>query len=194
MRKRLILIGMAAVIGLLGTSCSNDDPAIKTGASTANAEHADADVMFAQQMIPHHEEAVRMAQLATDRAADPQVKDLATRIETAQAPEITKMKGWLDDWGMVPAMSGMQGMAGESGAGSGMMGQDEVESLEAASGPAFDRLFLEGMIKHHQGAVVMASAQIDNGQSRDAVALAKMVKSGQEAEIAEMQGLLDRLM
>lgn len=172
--------------------------------TTAAAAHNDADVMFAQMMIVHHEGAIEMADLAADRAASQQVKDLAARIKAAQAPEITQMTGWLTAWGM-PVMSestsgSMEGMdhgghdmgVSTSAAGMpGMMSEQDMAALEAASGAEFDRLFLQQMIAHHQGAIDMSATEIADGANPDAIALARTISSTQQAEISEMQGLLN---
>jgi uncharacterized protein (DUF305 family) len=193
MRFRAVVpaLGLAVV---LGAACSsNDDPAtVEAGGQTTaeeTAEHNDADVKFAQMMIPHHEQAVEMAQLAATKADSEEVKDLASRIEAAQSPEIEGMTDWLAAWGEdVEPTSGMN-HAGDSG----MMTDAEMTELEAASGAEFDRMFLEMMVAHHTSAIEMAETEIADGQFPDAVALAEEIKSAQEAEIAEMESLLEQL-
>jgi uncharacterized protein (DUF305 family) len=187
-------------------------------APAASAEHNAADLAFAQQMIVHHQGAVEMAELALNRAADQQVKDLAARIKAAQAPEIEQMTGWLTLWGATmpgstaasttaDGMGGMDhgGMSGtdtsgetSSGASSGMampgmMSDTQMQQLTAATGADFDRLFLQLMIMHHQGAVEMADTEIAQGSNPAALALAESIKTSQTAEIAEMQQLLQTL-
>lgn len=191
MRMRALPAALG-LIAILGAACSSDDDStVDAGAGAEEVEaaaHNDADVAFAQGMIPHHEQAVEMAQLARDRAEGDEVKDLAARIEAAQAPEIEEMEGWLADWGEEAASMGDMDHAG-----SGMMSGAEMEGLEAASGTEFDRMFLEMMVAHHTGAVEMAETEIDDGEFPDAIALAEMIKSAQEAEIAEMEALLEQL-
>jgi uncharacterized protein (DUF305 family) len=193
MRFRAVVpaLGLAVV---LGAACSsNDDPStVDAGGQTTaeeTAEHNDADVEFAQMMIPHHEQAVEMAQLAATRADSEDVKDLAGRIEAAQSPEIEEMTGWLAVWGEEAEPTGGMDEMGDSG----MMTDAEMTELEAASGAAFDRLFLEMMVAHHTSAIEMAETEIADGQFPDAVALAEEIKSAQEAEIAEMESLLEQL-
>ncbi len=135
--KRLIVgIGLGPV--LLGAACggNNDRPGIEQRPSAHNA----ADVAFAQGMVLHHQQAIEMSEMASKVAASPKVKDLATRISSAQKPEIAKMKGWLDNWG--------QHVNLEHGAHSGavVLGGAEMSQLRQASGPAFDRLFLEDTV------------------------------------------------
>jgi uncharacterized protein (DUF305 family) len=190
MRTRLLLAtGLIGFAGLIGAACSSDDDSTVTGATgnKAAGEHNDADVTFAQSMIPHHRQAVEMAQLAADRAEDPRVLDLASRIEGAQDPEIAEMTGWLEDWDEdVPDEGGHDDMSGMSG----MMSSEDMDALEAASGAEFDEMFLTMMIEHHRGAVEMANTELDDGESDDAIALAQKIIDAQEAEISEMEAIL----
>ncbi|WP_433802108.1 DUF305 domain-containing protein [Actinomycetospora sp. CA-084318] len=181
MRSRL-LGGLLTAVALVLLGACSSTPAAPTTA--VDAAHGPADVAFAQGMIPHHRQAVEMSQLAATRAASSQVKDLATRIEAEQAPEIDQLTGMLAAWG-APAdqpMS-MSGMAG-------MMGPQQMAELGALSGPAFDRAFLTMMIAHHQGAVQMAQTELAQGSNPQARQLAQAIITAQQAEIAEMQGLL----
>lgn len=152
------------------------------------AEANDADVMFAQMMIPHHEQALVMSRIVLDtEGVDPAVVDLATRIEGAQEPEITTMEGFLDEWGAEP-------MGDHSGHEmDGMLSDEEIRALEDADAATLSRLFLEGMIAHHEGAVDMAEAELADGENPQALALAQEIVDAQEAEIAEMQELLAAL-
>ena len=157
--------------------------------SSAEAEHNAADVMFAQMMIPHHKQAVRMAGLA-DGKAGPEVAKLAAGIKKAQGPEITLMSGWLKSWGepatMDHDMGGMDGMDH----GDGMMSGADMKKLGTKSGAAFDRMFLTMMIKHHEGAVTMARTERKAGSYPAAKSLASSIVTTQTAEIAKMRGLL----
>ncbi len=193
------------------TARSTGSPASISAGATATFNAAD--VAFAQMMIVHHQGAIQMADLAPSRAQNQDVLALASRIKAAQAPEIDQMTSWLTAWGAAPSMmsgaatSGMGGMdhggmdmggttsAAESSAMSmpGMMSGDQMQQLESASGAAFDKMFLELMIVHHQGAVEMAETEIADGSNPEAVALAQKIKSDQTAEIAEIQALLQTL-
>lgn len=154
-------------------------------ASTAPVNgHNAQDVMFAQMMIPHHEQAVTMAKQAATKASSPEVKRLAAQIERAQGPEIQKMKGWLQTWG--EPMSSDHGMH----MGDGMMSEQDMKRLDSLSGKAFDKAFLEMMIKHHQGAIAMARTEQAQGSSTDAKTLANSIVTSQSAEIATMRKLL----
>ena len=146
---------------------------------------------FAQGMLPHHQQAVEMAQLATDRAADPRVQDLATRIEAAQAPEIETLSGWLEAWGTEAGSSGGRGHGGmDHGDTGGMMSDEDMAALAYVSGAEFDRMFLAMMTAHHEGAVQQAVTEIADGENPDALAMAEEIRDTQNAEISEMQQLL----
>lgn len=147
----------------------------------------DADVRFATEMIPHHQQAVEMSSLAEKRAENPKVLDLASRIKGAQDPEIKQLSGMLESWGEdVPSGHGGHGTDEMAG----MMPEQEMTGLEVTSGAAFDRMFLEMMIRHHEGAIEMADTESAEGQNPEARELAKTIARVQQAEIAEMNGLL----
>jgi len=154
-------------------------------AGTSAEAHNQADVTFAQSMIPHHKEAVAMAQLAPSRANSPQVKTLATAIQGAQDPEITTMTGWLTSWSQPTEMAEM-----DMSSMPGMMSATEMADLGKLSGAAFDRQFLTMMTKHHQGAVQMATTELSQGQYPAAKSLAQSIVKSQTAEIARMKTLL----
>ena len=156
---------------------------------TAPVDHNDADAEFATMMIPHHRQAVEMADQALKKASNASVKQLATAIKAAQNPEIQQMSGWLTGWGKPVPTAGM----GHSMPGSGMMTEEEMTQLGKASGAAFDRMWVQMMIKHHQGAVAMAKTEQSTGLSKEAIALAKNIETAQNAEIATMQKLLGTL-
>jgi uncharacterized protein (DUF305 family) len=153
--------------------------------------------VFASMMIPHHAQAISMSDTALKQATDPKVKALATKIKAAQGPEIERMSGWLTGWGApVPAadagsdMAGMEGMGDQTG---GMMSAKEITTLNKATGSAFDRTWLQMMIKHHQGAVEMAKTALDQGSNPEAKKLAKSIIDGQSAEISEMNAILSEI-
>ncbi|MGY5884221.1 DUF305 domain-containing protein [Modestobacter lacusdianchii] len=184
---------IAGVIVLAGCSNGSDDnSAASSSSASVSAEFNEADVEFVQGMIPHHEGALEMAQLADGRAQDPRVLQLASRIEAAQDPEIQTMTGWLEDWGQSES-DDMDGMDHGSGDMGGMDMNMDMSGLETASGADFDRMFLEMMTEHHQGAVDMAKTEMVDGQNIDAIALAQEIASSQAAEIEEMQALLAEL-
>jgi uncharacterized protein (DUF305 family) len=158
--------------------------------SVVPGAHNAADVTFAQQMIVHHRQAVAMAELAASRAHSQKVKGLAAKIKADQGPEINRMSAWLRAWGQqvpAPTASGMPGM---HHAMPGMMSSGEMTKMMAASGPAFDRLFLTMMIRHHQGAVQMAKTERLHGEYGPARAMAQSIIASQTAQIAQMKTLL----
>jgi uncharacterized protein (DUF305 family) len=202
-RGSLAVAAALAVTGLTG--CSSNDMSTTPGmdhgssgspsaassspaapATPAAGPHNDADVMFAQGMIPHHQQAVAMSDmiLAKDDI-DPKVTDLATQIKAAQAPEIAQMSGWLAGWGQNPSPS----MGMDHDMGGGMMSQADMDALDQATGKEAARLFLTGMITHHKGAITMAQHEVANGQNPEAVALAQKIITDQQAEITSMTQL-----
>jgi uncharacterized protein (DUF305 family) len=203
--RRAVLAGTAVTAVLVLAGCGSGHgsmPGMGNGSSSAAgtasaAAFNDADVMFAQMMIPHHRQAVDMAALADTRATDPQVKQLAGQIKAAQDPEIATMTGWLSSWGKpTTAPSGMPGMdmPGMShGAMPGTMSDADMAKLTTAAGRDFDRQFCTMMIAHHQGAIQMAKQEQNAGVNPDAKVLAGRIATGQQAEIDTMNKILARL-
>ncbi|MER6427845.1 DUF305 domain-containing protein [Streptomyces sp900105245] len=167
-------------------------------ASAAKGSHDAQDVSFAQGMIPHHRQAVAMADLAPSRAKSQRVKDLAAKIEQAQDPEITTMSGWLKAWGEKVPDAGMPGMDHSSMPGMdhsskpGMMSGDDMDKLEELSGDAFDRAFVQMMISHHRGAIEMAKTEQAKGAYGPATTMAESIVTSQSAEITEMNKILGK--
>lgn len=152
------------------------------GASTADRN--EADIAFASMMIPHHRQALEMADLVPSHTKDPELTALAAKIRTAQDPEITQMSQWLTGWGApVPDPAEMHH-------GDGMMSMEDMAKLGAAKDAAFDRLWLELMIQHHEGAVTMSRTELAQGSNAAAKALAQAIIDGQTAEIATMKAML----
>ncbi|HVL03357.1 MAG TPA: DUF305 domain-containing protein [Acidimicrobiales bacterium] len=177
-------IALTLFLGLALAACSDK-------AEDHNAQ----DVSFAQEMIPHHQQAVEMSDMALAQATSPKVKDLATRIKSAQGPEIQTMKGWLSTWGEpeAPASDDQGGMhhgGGGSSSHTGMMTDAQMTELRAATGMGFDRMFLTMMIEHHRGAVQMSQTELDDGKYGPAKELAQTIIDAQQKEINEMQELL----
>lgn len=164
------------------------------GGTTAVVQHNAADTTFAQMMVIHHEGAVEMAELAEKTAESSDVRSLASRIKTAQGPEIEQMRGWLEEWGEpAPEDSDMAGM-GHGGMDMGGLDQQAaMDELMKLTGTDFDQRFLTMMIQHHEGAITMAQQQIADGENQAAIGLAETIISAQQKEIAEMQGILDDL-
>lgn len=191
----VVVIAVGAYLAINNTSghdghSASSDASDTASSSDASAKFNDTDVMFAQMMIPHHEQAVEMAKLAATRAGSSEVKALASKIEGAQGPEITTMKGWLKDWNAPSDGSSMGGMDHSGHDMEGMMSDSEMSDLESKSGDAFDQVFLSMMIEHHSGALGMAKSEIADGENPEAIALAKTIESTQQAEIKQMEALL----
>lgn len=195
LRRLAVSFALAAV--LIGASACSDSHGADHGSTAENTATlpADAgfnmaDVEFAQGMIPHHEQAIEMAEIALDPAvgAGPVVVDLAMRIQGAQDPEIDLMTGWLTAWGQPVQMDMSDGhdMADMEG----MMSAEEMDALGAATGAEFDRLWLEMMIAHHEGAISMSDDVKANGSNADVIALADTIIAAQQAEIEEMKAAL----
>lgn len=161
-----------------------DEPAI-TG--TPEGYNAD-DVAFATTMIPHHRQAVELSGLVDSRSTDPELVGLAQQIAAAQQPEIETMKVFLVQWNENPDTS--SGHAGHGGSMQGMVDDATMARLNSLSGAEFDKLWLESMIGHHQGAVEMAKAEITNGDNGDAKRLAQSIVDTQQAEIGQMNQML----
>lgn len=159
---------------------------------SAGADWNTADAEYLSMMLAHHRQAIVMSQLVPVRAASPQVVRLARSIDAGQGREILVMADWLDDRGLpVPDLAQAEAMAA-SGM-HGMLGPDEIAALENASGPEFDRLFLEGMIRHHRGAIAMAQDELGAGSNVSVREWATDVVAGQGAEISRMEDLLAAL-
>lgn len=189
-------ITLTAVLTLAGctyiTGGRGSDDMLGMGPSSGSvAEDVNtADLRFTMMMIPHHEQAVEMADLviAAD-GIDPRVVRLAGQIKTDQSAEIELMESWLDEWDLP---MGDMGDMGDMGHG-GMMSDTDMRALEDATGVEASRLFLEEMIDHHRGGIEMAEDEVDDGRNRDVVALAERIIVSQTAEIATMEDILASL-
>ncbi|PPF56563.1 DUF305 domain-containing protein [Rathayibacter sp. AY1C2] len=169
----------------MGDSSSSASAAPSSSADASEADFNDQDVMFAQMMKPHHEQAVEMSDmiLAKDGIST-EVTDLATQIKEAQGPEISQLEEWITAWGAEDSMSGMDHSM------DGMMSDEDMSALESATGAEAEKLFLEQMMMHHEDAVEMAQTEVDKGQNADAIEMAEMIVQTQTEEIATMQDLL----
>jgi uncharacterized protein (DUF305 family) len=196
--QRLIVAGTGLLAAGMLAACAGGDqgggpgPGSQSSAPVpADAAFNAADVAFATNMIPHHQQALEMAKLAAARASNSQVKDLADGIAKAQDPEMETMAEWLRKCRHpVPPTTGTD--SGHSGM-PGMMSDEEMKNLTGATGPDFDRTFLQMMIRHHQGAIEMARTEQADGQNPEAKTLAENIAADQTAEITEMQSLLGKL-
>lgn len=179
-----------------------------TDAQSTRQPHSPADVRFMQGMLHHHAQAVVMAALVPTRTERADLRALAQRIDVSQVDEMELMRLWLRDRGEpVPDVTprGARDTAGAhaaheapgaAGLMPGMLSAAELERLANAHGPTFDRLFLEAMIKHHEGALVMVRelfAKPGAGQETAIFSFASDVDADQRAEIARMRKLLAAL-
>lgn len=183
------LIGLIFILGACGSSGAmkmshSSESSVVESTSTFNA----ADVHFSQMMIPHHEQAIEMADIALDPTvgASDVVKGLATQIKGAQDPEIAQMKKWLTDWGKTE----MDASVDMSKMMEGMLTADQLTSLGTLRGAQFDTAWINGMIGHHKGAIKMANVVIADGSNPQVRLLAQAIISGQQKEIDTMQALL----
>jgi uncharacterized protein (DUF305 family) len=202
--KPLIALGAALATALFLSSCTSPasdghtdhdhgSAAAMTGPATtaAAAPNNAADVTFATGMIPHHEQAVQMSGLVPTRSADPAVITLAAEISAAQGPEIETMKGWLAQWNVSTADTGHDDHDATPGMQmQGMVDDATMTKLESLKGPEFDKLFLQSMIGHHEGAIAMANTELANGANPDAKVLAQQIVTAQQAEITQMKQML----
>ena len=181
--RKLIVAFVFSIVSITGlTACSTSTNSSHMGMHSD--EYDGSAVMFAQMMIPHHEQAVALSKLALDKSQNSEIIDLATRIKNAQSPEIKQMEGWLESVGM-PDMNHMMEMPG-------YVEKSKFARIKKLSGNEFDKMFLQLMIGHHKGAIEMA-ADIKNNSNSEVKALSEAITSSQSAEIAEMQTLLEKL-
>ncbi|MBA2471290.1 MAG: DUF305 domain-containing protein [Pseudonocardiales bacterium] len=188
------VVGMLAVAvtawGLLAGCGSKTTPnpaptpprATSSAAANPQQQHNQADVVFLQNMIPHQARAIAMSQMASNQTTSPQVKDLATRITTEQSPQTQQMSDLLTAWG-APLPATPAGIGTMGGLGHG-------QAPATMGGTGFDRMFLQTMIVHHQDAVTMSQTELTLGSNPATRNLAQQIISAQQAQISEMQALL----
>ncbi|HZW15611.1 MAG TPA: DUF305 domain-containing protein [Brevundimonas sp.] len=215
-----LILGVVLLAGLIGPATNPQTPPIfqpgapGAGSRVITAREAvelsrtgfvDADVRFMQHMIVHHAQAVEMVELLKTRAESDTVRRLGERIAQSQAAEMALMQEWLTGHGQPVAAADPH--AGHHGHASGppdpdaalmpgMLSPNQMQALAAASGPAFDRLFLEDMIRHHQGALDMVDVLLSDPDSAEDPMLSEFASSvvaDQSAEILRMQSILSEL-
>ena len=194
MRTKIVSISLAGLLALglggctlnLGGTDSTQHGMMDGDNDTENTASAFDmnDVMFAQMMIPHHEQAVELATLAESNTTDATILNLAGRIKAAQQPEIDLMQSWLDDADAGMTMSHDMNMPG-------IVSDADMAAIRAAKDGDFDRLFLTHMIAHHQGAIEMAKDVLKTSKNAEVIALANSIITSQTTEIEEMQAMLD---
>jgi len=182
----IILVLVLAVVFLLagnsGSPMNHSGHGSMSSEDDASGSYTDDELMFAQMMIPHHSQAVTMSELALANSTNTEIISLATAIRDAQAPEIKQMQSWLDQSDYSGTHAGHMDMGR-------MLSDEELAELSTAKGSAFDRLFLEGMIAHHEGAIDMLS-MIKNSNNSEVKKLYDDIFTGQSAEIEAMKALL----
>jgi uncharacterized protein (DUF305 family) len=185
----VIVLLAGTVIGLAVSRNFNDDMGMDHMHgmnSSSNSNYTGADIMFLQMMIPHHQQAVDISELALKVSQDPELRALAKTISTAQKSEIVTMKAWLKDaeasLDMGHSMSGM----------GGMLSATELADLKAATGKTFDRLWLKGMTGHHDGAIHMTT-MIRDASNPEIKAFGENVVKDQSAQIKQMELMFKRI-
>ena len=196
-RKTRVLLGVivllaAAVVSLSINRSDTNEMGNASGhmghgsSSSTNPNYTGADIMFLQMMIPHHQQAIDISNLAMKASQDAELIELAKIIARDQAAEIKQMKAWLADAGASEDMGhSMDGMGG-------MLNDDELAALSAATGKEFDVLWLKGMTEHHDGAIHMTQ-MIEDAQNSDIKEFGTKVIKDQSEQIAQMKKMLVRL-
>jgi len=194
MSRRNQITAVLMTGALLFTACGGHDMSdMSTGSTDTNVTDSergfnDADIMFAQMMIPHHEQAIELADMALDPTlmASEQVKALASQIKNAQDPEIDLMAQWLDEWEQpLMDMSVDHSMTME-----GMLSVDELGAIGQMNGEEFDQAWIQSMIAHHKGAIEMADTVKAEGESALVQELADAIIEAQKSEIDTLELLL----
>jgi uncharacterized protein (DUF305 family) len=172
-------------------------PAPEARADRGRPRYTEADVRFMRGMIAHHAQALAMTSLVPTRSTREDIRRLAERIEVSQRDEIAMMGRWLETRGEeVPSLdahSGHHGAGGQHARMPGMLTREELARLAAATGPEFDRLFLESMIRHHEGALAMVAELLASegaAQEPEIFQFASEVDADQRMEITRMRGML----
>ena len=176
MFRKLIIAAIVAIAFLP----SNPATATSHGKTLSNLNNND--IMFAQMMIPHHQQAIDMSKYAQKNSSNREIKALASAISSAQGREITQMKYWLSATKSPATMGHHMDM-------NGMISDKQMKELSALKGAKFDKAFLSAMIEHHQGALEMVEL-LNSTKNAEAKKLAKEIIRVQKAEISSMMKLL----
>ena len=181
-----VLVATLAFVTISRNESPMDDMDSHTGHMSSNSTYTGADVMFLQMMIPHHQQAIDMSNLALTRSTNTELLALAKKIATDQAAEIIQMRAWLK---VANATEDMGHSMHDMG---GMLSTEELANLKAASGNAFDKLWLSGMIGHHDGAIHMTNMIID-AQNSEIKKFGEKIVADQSAQITQMKAMLTKL-
>jgi uncharacterized protein (DUF305 family) len=194
MRQSVLIVGAGALAALVTmTACSSPSNKSATSSTSSPAPstpgaHNQADVTFAQNGIPHHEQAIPMSDtILGKQGIDPRVIQLATQFKADQGPELQQMHSWLNQWGQ-PTLTMAPGMDMP-----GMLPDSDITALQNAQGVDATKKFLTEMIECHEGTIAMAEDEIKDGQYPPAVALAHSISTREQQENTTMQGILDSL-
>jgi uncharacterized protein (DUF305 family) len=189
--RRCIATTLAALaVACAAVACGGSPATDMHAAHTQPSAHNADDVAFAQNMIPHHQQALDMAVMVPANTSNPDVIVMANHISSDQQAEISTMQDLLAEWGepVAPDHGGHSGHGGM--AIDGMVDQPTMNLLSVLKDADFDDVWLRSMISHHRGAVAMAQTEIARGQNPDAVKLAKIIVDEQQWEISRMSHLL----
>ncbi|MDQ3029904.1 MAG: DUF305 domain-containing protein [Actinomycetota bacterium] len=181
-RTSLYLTVLATIVAVTLAACGSG------GSPSSNAAFNDADVEFLQGMVPHHSQAVEMAEMVPDRSDRPELNELADNIISSQNEEIEQMNSLLSDAGAEPVEGGMDhgDMAEGDMAMTGMMDDQQMQELKSSDGQDFEVMFLDMMTAHHQGAIEAAEQVLDGGENPDVADLADEIIQAQQSEIEQM--------
>ena len=190
MRPALAPLLLAVTLTLAGCGGADSDDASSGASAVASASpsapagpHNAADVTFAQQMVPHHQQALEMVKLAGGHELDPEVQSLADGIERSQTEEVATMSGWLKAWSETVPTSMSEPMKG-------MLSDEQMTRLrDTEDDRTFQASWLLFMVQHHQGAIAMAQSEISDGSNPEAIALAREIVRTQEQELGTMSGM-----
>ena len=188
----IIVVLVAAIFGISlnrgsdeGSMRMHDSGMMGMSHGSSSATYTGADVMFLQMMIPHHQQAIDISNIALKTSKDAELLALAGTIIKAQTAEILQMKSWLNKAGATAEMGHSMGMGG-------MLDETDLSALSAATGKTFDTLWLKGMIGHHDGAIHMTT-MIKDASNADIKAFGENVVKDQSAQIVQMQAMLKRI-
>jgi uncharacterized protein (DUF305 family) len=186
----------AAAVLLLASGCSagseEPNPDGSTVASAGQGGANDADRHFVEKLQPHHDQAVEMSKmvLAKKSAVDPEVREIARQIAKVSETELAKVNAWVVDWGSPAAEGhGAEEDPNHHGGAGGLMTEGQMLLLDQLEGLDAQQVYLDGMVKHHHGAVALTETQIREGTHPDAVALAREILARQQSEIIRLQEL-----
>jgi len=181
MWKKLAIMATSLVLVMGSAACNRTEDGKPDASDTMTLSAADA--MFLQMMLPHHEQALQMSELALTNTDSTEVRLTAKSIRKLQTLEIEKMKSWLSEAGL-PTDEHMTHAGND-----GMMTEQQMNDLSMARDKDFDLQFLSGMIVHHRGAIKMAQDEIENGSNAKVKAMAAAIVLSQTAEVLAMDAL-----